>query len=147
MWLILSDEVRKTGKTHTSFLLHLHYIYHVNHFVFPHVQANASDLFSKNEYAVSTEQMCMMKLCIDRRLECMMFALLFSRSLMYSMMYLFLSTILFHMDMSLFFMFALSPGDDPKMPKSPHERAFLVGRFRMITYYTNHPCRSQVRQG
>ncbi len=49
------------------------------------------------------------KFCTERCLECTMFALFFSSSLMHSMMYLFLSMILSHMGMSLFFMFAFSP--------------------------------------
>lgn len=53
--------------------------------------------------------MFMMKLCIERCLECMMFALFLSRSLVHSMTYFFLSIILFYMDMILFFMFAFSP--------------------------------------
>ena len=46
---------------------------------------------------------------IDLCLECTMLALFFSRSLIHSMMHLFLSMILFRMDMSLFFMFTPSP--------------------------------------
>ena len=49
------------------------------------------------------------KLCTERWRECTRFALFFKRSLMHSMMYLFLSMILSHMDMSLFFMLAFRP--------------------------------------
>ena len=55
--------------------------------------------------------MFMMKLCMERCLECTMFALFLSGSLIHSMMYLLRSMILSPMDMSLFFMLALNPQD------------------------------------
>ena len=54
----------------------------------------ASGLLSKKQYAVSAEQMFMMKLCTERCLECTMFALFLSKSLMHSMTYLLRSIIL-----------------------------------------------------
>ena len=81
----------------------------VSWFDFSTCTGSASGLFSKKEYAVSAAQMFMMKLCMERCLECTMFALFLSRSLIHSMMYLLRSMILSHMDMSLFFMLALNP--------------------------------------
>ena len=47
----------------------------VSWFDFSTCTGSASGLFSKKEYAVSAAQMFMMKLCMERCLECTMFAL------------------------------------------------------------------------
>ena len=70
---------------------------------------SASGLFSKKQYAANAEHRFMMKLCTDLCLECTRFALFLSSSLMHSMMYLFLSMILSHIGMSLFFILAFNP--------------------------------------
>ncbi len=60
----------------------------------------ASGLFSKKEYAVRAAQMLMMKLCIERCLECTMSALSLSRLSMYLLRCITLS----YRDMNLFSM-------------------------------------------
>lgn len=63
----------------------------------------ASGLFSKKEYTVRAAQTFMMKLCIERCLECTMSALPLSRLLMYLLRYI----TLFHRNMTCFSMLTL----------------------------------------
>lgn len=70
---------------------------------------NACGLFSKKQYAANAEHRFIMKLCIGRCLECTRLALFFNNSLIHSMMYLFRNKSLSYIDMSLFFILALSP--------------------------------------